>query len=83
MNDSEEKAFVQGRRRAWLSMFAECLRNLSYDTDEAAQAKWIVEREEAVRQLRALCRDFGDNDWPDNLSLADVINKHLGNHLRG
>jgi hypothetical protein len=31
--------------------------------------------------LRNLCRDFGDNDWDDDLHLADVVEKHLGRHL--
>jgi hypothetical protein len=25
----------------------------------------------------------GDNDWPDDLHLADVIDKHLARHLGG
>ncbi len=39
------------------------------------------ERADAVRVLRGLCQEFGDNDWPDNLHLGDVIEKHLGKHL--
>lgn len=31
----------------------------------------------ARRQLRIECGDLGDNDWPDNLHLSDVIEKHL------
>lgn len=27
-------------------------------------------------------KDFGDNEWPDNLHLADVIDKHLDRYLR-
>jgi predicted secreted protein len=43
---------------------------------------WLVEREEAVQRLRDLCREFGDLDWTEHMHLADVIDKHLGNHLR-
>lgn len=32
--------------------------------------------------LRQVCDEFGDNDWPDNLHLADVIEKHLWDELR-
>ena len=28
--------------------------------------------------MRDLCGEFGDNDWDENLSLADVVGKHLG-----
>jgi len=82
MDDESEEAYEQGSRMAWLSMLQMCLRNLGYDANDVTHAKWIVERELAVSQLRSLCRDFGDNDWPDDLSLADVVDKHLTNHLR-
>jgi hypothetical protein len=35
------------------------------------------EREVAVAMLRIECAEYDDNDWPDNLHLADVIEKHL------
>lgn len=47
----------------------------------AAGAAWILEREATVAQLRQVCDDFGDNEWPDGLHLADVIEKHLARHL--
>ncbi len=31
--------------------------------------------------LRNVCKDFGDNDWPDDLHLGDVIDKHLARYL--
>lgn len=37
---------------------------------------------EAREALRIVCAEFGDNDWSDDLSLADVIEKHLARHLR-
>lgn len=36
-----------------------------------------VERAETVAALRRLCDYLGDNDWPDDLHLADVIEKHI------
>ena len=35
------------------------------------------ERKLAVAALRDFCKKFGDNDWPDDLPLADVINYHV------
>ena len=67
---------------AWLAMLQMCLRNLGYDANDVTHKAWVAEREAAVSQLRSLCRDYGDNDWPDDLSLADVVDKHLANHLR-
>lgn len=39
------------------------------------------ERDATVKMLRDVCADFGDNDWADELHLADVIEKHLARHL--
>lgn len=57
-----------------------------YDIDsvyepEADEARWLSEREQAVAMLRQVCEVHGDNDWPDDLHLADVIEKHLDRHL--
>lgn len=40
-----------------------------------------IERKDLVAALREVCKAFGDNDWPDDLHLADVIEKHLAKHL--
>lgn len=39
------------------------------------------ERDETIAMLRHVCEEHGDNDWPDNLHLADVIEKHLWRNL--
>lgn len=39
------------------------------------------ERSAAVAMLRQVCAAHGDNDWSDNLHLADVLEKHLWRHL--
>jgi hypothetical protein len=76
-----EIAYGRGHRQALVSMLAHVLRELGYQDTEATRAKWIIEREETVNALRAICHDHGDNDWPPDLSLADVIDKHLHRHL--
>lgn len=68
-------------RRVWLFMLRECLHQLGVDDPEAQKASWVLERQEVVVALRQLCADFGDNDWPDELHLGDVIDKHLGDYL--
>jgi len=82
VTEAEEKAYIQGARRAALNMLQHCARELGVDLSEAARVPWIIEREEAVQRLRDLCREFGDNDWPEDLHLGDVIDKHLGAYLR-
>jgi len=41
-----------------------------------------IHREAVVKMLRMVCEEFGDNDWPDNLHQADVIEKHLIRPIR-
>ncbi len=39
------------------------------------------ERASTIQLLRGACRQFGDNDWDDDLHLVDIIEKHLLKHL--
>jgi hypothetical protein len=81
MTQSEETAYTEGSRMVWLQMLRRCLKELGYEDPEAKASLFAVEREETLQQLRTICRDFGDNDWPENLHLGDVIDKHLSRHL--
>jgi hypothetical protein len=49
--------------------------------DESAHLELILEIENARAVLRRLCEDHGDNDWPDDLALSDILDKHLGYYL--
>jgi hypothetical protein len=74
-----ERDYVRGNHQAWLSMLGECLRQLGHDAPDAARL--VKERHEAIAALRSACEAHGDNDWPDDLALADIIEKHLARHL--
>jgi hypothetical protein len=41
----------------------------------------VAEREAAIASLRSVCHLHGDNNWDTDLHMADIINKHLANHL--
>ena len=73
-----EQDYIEGLRRAWLSIFQQCLIELGEEVDSA---RCIMERQEAVAALRRVCSRFGDNDWEDDLYLSDIIDKHLARHL--
>lgn len=83
MNEAEEKAYSQGVRQAWTGILYSALKELGWNAEsdleklELRVAVLTLQREGAVNALRNACRAHGDNDWPDDLSLADVINKHL------
>lgn len=87
MSEADDEAeqrdanWLRGYRAAHVGLLREALSGLGYDGTEAAKAAWILEREAAISTLRSLCDDFGDNDWPDNLHLSDIIDKHLGRYL--
>jgi hypothetical protein len=74
-----EQDYIQGNNAAWRQILGEAVRALGPDGDAD---RWRLERADTVAALRSLCEEFGDNDWPDDLHLGDVIEKHLGRHLR-
>lgn len=76
-----ERDYERGNRAAWSRMLQECVRQLGIDDPAARGAAWILEREAAVAMLREACEHHGDNDWPDDLHMGDVIEKHLLRHL--
>jgi len=80
-----EQDYIRGSRSAYRFMMLHCMRELDVETDaeklEQKVAQLAAEREEAIGVLRDICRDCGDNDWSDDLHLADIIEKHLGRHL--
>jgi len=78
---TNEESYEQGSRMAWRMMLQTCCRELGYDDTEAAKKGWIAEREAAISALRDVCADHGDNDWENNLYLADIIEKHLHRNL--
>jgi hypothetical protein len=80
MSESEEQAYNDGIRQAAVMMMGEILSMIGR---QPATEALILERERAqvVNILRQVCEEHGDNDWPDNLNLSDVIEKHLWRHL--
>jgi hypothetical protein len=75
----DEASWLRGYRAAMASVIQHAATALGYDSE--LKGAWIVEREAAVAALRSVCDDHGDNEWSDNLHLADVIEKHLARNL--
>lgn len=72
--------YIRGQRSLLLSQLGAIVRKLQ-PCDEVTVAHLISERESAIQALRTICDEHGDNDWDENLHLADIINKHLGDYL--
>lgn len=72
-----ESGYVEGRRRTLLTILDHTMRELHGLGGVPETATILVERQEVIATLRRLCAEHGDNDWPENLHLSDVIEKHL------
>jgi hypothetical protein len=71
-----QKAFDAGKRAANVHILRSLLKDLGYNRMDVLAAL-VIEREEAIVALRAVCTDHGDIDWTPDLHLADIIEKHL------
>ncbi len=84
MSKSEEEQdgdYLAGRRRAHLEHFETALRGLGREGPEWTEKRWVMEREATIILLRQICGELGDNDWPDDFHLVDIIEKHLMPYL--
>ena len=79
MNKKEERAYEQGRREVYADIIRSAIRGLGYEGRPLESL--VAEREAAISALRNLCAKHGDNEWSNNLHLADIIEKHIGRHL--
>lgn len=85
-DETNERHWINGHRAAWRGLLGQAIRELRGDGVEAEDpelraAVLLAQLEDVRAALRRVCEDHGDNDWPDNLHLGDVIEKHLGRHL--
>ena len=80
MTEAEEVAYMQGVAQRNREILGILIRELP--EDERTTDGWRIERMDAISTLRSLCRDFGDNNWPDNLAISDIIEQHLVDYLR-
>ncbi|HMJ86923.1 MAG TPA: hypothetical protein VK504_27280 [Vicinamibacterales bacterium] len=84
--ERDERKWVEGEQAAYRSMLSHCLQGLTtYDqnaTPEVRATRLELLHSETIAALRAVCDEFGDNEWYDNLHPRDIIEKHLRRHLR-
>lgn len=76
-----EVGYTDGVRSAGIVQLHQALKTVlgvSAGVDAAVMfAKLALERQETIATLRRLLHDLGDDDWPDELHLSDIIEKHL------
>ncbi len=81
MQKIDDYSYGQGQKMAGARTLKLAIQMLGYEGNEFNVARLLSERAETVTALRDVCEDYGDNDWDDNLHLADVIEKHLHRQL--
>lgn len=81
MSEETDDKWLAGYKAARRRMIEESARWLDDDDPLKQASDWIAERADVIVKLRELCAAFGDNDWPDELHLGDVLEKHLFPHL--
>lgn len=72
-----EVDYTAGRQSAFSELARQCAVELGVDTARGRYLLWGSQRAALVVCLRSLCDEYGDNDWPDDLDLRDVVEKHL------
>jgi hypothetical protein len=78
MTEEQEKQWLSGNRAAYRDILLKCAGQLGDDDPLRSAAAMIAERHDAIRALRGLCeRCEIPNDWPDDLHLADIIEKYI------
>lgn len=80
LQELNDQHYLMGQRAALLNQMRNSLREMGYN-EEFTKERMIMEREDAINALRSICMEHGDNDWNEDLHMADIINKHLGNYL--
>lgn len=79
MDEKEVLAYNRGKKSVWLAILKIAQMECGMNTADPffQLGVLITERNEAISALREVCRIYGDNDWPDELYLSDIINKHI------
>jgi len=78
-----ELGYIEGHRRTASNLLLHAMGELSGFLEVPNEANLLAERTETIATLRRLLHDLGDDDWPDNLHLSDIIEKHLVPALGG
>lgn len=84
LEEAREHGYLAGSRMAWRRQLQEAIGELRGHGEPAEALKaevLFMQLEEARAALRRVCQEHGDNDWPNDLNLADVIEKHLAPYL--
>lgn len=75
---TEEAAYLRGERYAGRRLLSLAIEMLG---PEGTAESWRIERAGLISLLRRLCAKHGDNNWPNDLHVVDILDKHLFRYL--
>lgn len=83
MNEKEEQIYILGETEALKTVICLCQNKLrGLDVKLKTKEEFDQERIDVINLLRQICSERGDNDWPDDLHICDIMNKHIDwNHV--
>ena len=77
LQEVREESYQWGQKQLLIFQMREIIRQLGYPA-ESTVGVFIIEREEALIALRQKCQDAGKpSNFPEDLHLADIIQKYL------
>lgn len=78
MTTAHEESYLEGRRSAMRELLGRLAEEGHAAGLDTTKEQALVERSQTDSVLRALHRDMGgDGRWPENLHLADVVEKYI------
>lgn len=84
-SELRERGYIEGQAALARGLLRDLVRFLPERIDDTPypppRVRLEIERDETRAVLRDLCGRFGDNEWPDDLYVPDVLRKHLEEHL--
>jgi hypothetical protein len=84
-DEKNERHYINGRNAALRHTMLHLAHQLGIFSgdDPLVKIAYLYDENQRVRlALRDICEKLGCNDWPDNLDLGDVMEKHLEPALR-
>lgn len=77
-DEQKDRQWLLGNTAAYRAILLQCAKEPGADDPLTKAAQVIAERRDAIAALRGLCERCGlPNDWPDDLHLADIIEKQI------
>ena len=87
--DQYQLGHEAGEQEAWRKLLRKCLKELGQlDLDtkvlrDITQGWWVLERHDTLNAIKTVFEEEGwIVEWPDDLSLPDIIEKHLWRNFR-